>query len=369
MFSNNYMCIEIVTAIGPASFKYGDLTSKYSESNSHAQKLHQGNLLLQSKLVTAAYSSSSWNSLKCVENSFKIFEVASNKIFVWPLEVDSICEYINWCHFEKGLSASTIKSYISNLATIHKLKNLSAENFLSFLVKTHLRGVENLNLVSGCNNRTRRVMTLPVLKILGHEIAGKIWTANSKQVVWTAMCVAFFGSFRIGEILAKAEFSFNYSETLLWKDIKFFEDNSVQIFSRVTKNRTPGGENISLFEFTGPCCPVSALRILYNNSPKCKDLPVFRFNSGKLLTQKSFNIIIQNSLYPHFGKTAENFSGHSFRAGLPSALSGCQGIDSVAAIKQWGRWNSDAYKRYTKLDHSAKKKVFKMFKSALENQL
>ena len=50
-------------------------------------------------------------------------------------------------------------------------------------------------------------MTLELLKILGHEIAKTDWPENSKQVLWCACTTAFFGSFRLGEILPKSEYN------------------------------------------------------------------------------------------------------------------------------------------------------------------
>jgi len=351
--------MNVLTLVG-----YGISASKYSETNPLAATLSKlDNYSLN--LVSAAYSSSSWNSLICTKNSFSQFEILHGKSYSWPLTVETICKYVNWCFFTKKFEPSTIKTYLSNLATLHKLKNLEFSNFSSFLVKTHVRGVENLCLSNVHEKRCRRAMSLPVLKILGHEIALKNWSNDSKIVVWTAMCIAFFGSFRIGEILAKSEFAYNVIDTLIWNNVKFMDDDSVIITSNVTKNRTPGGESVSLFKFEGSFCPVTALKNLHSVLPHDPNLPVFRFVTGKLLTQRSFNNIIIECLTPHFGKKAKGFSGHSFRSGLPSALSGCEKFASVAAIKKWGRWSSDAYQRYTKLDHLAKKDIFELFKNAL----
>jgi len=64
-------------------------------------------------------------------------------------------------------------------------------------------------------------MSLPLLKILGHALAKKDWTENSKQVVWGAATLAFFGSLRCGEILPQNESSCSPPDTLLWGDLKF----------------------------------------------------------------------------------------------------------------------------------------------------
>jgi hypothetical protein len=82
-------------------------------------------------------------------------------------------------------------------------------------------------------------------------------------VVWTALLVGFWGSFRFGELLSKDENSFHVKETLLWSDIKFAECDSVIIHNKIPKNRTPNGEFVSLFEYRNEnCCPVKALCLL-----------------------------------------------------------------------------------------------------------
>jgi hypothetical protein len=87
-----------------------------------------------------------------------------------------------------------------------------------------------------------------------------------------------------------------------------------------------------------------------------------------LLTLSQFNTILKNCLTPSIGSKANNFSGHSFRAALPSALASCQNLTSDAAIKKWGRWRSDAFEKYTRLNRQAKKEVFDLFKEALGRQ-
>ena len=56
---------------------------------------------------------------------------------------------------------------------------------------------------------SKKAMSLPLLKLLGHEIAKADWTPENKAVVWSACTTAFFGSLRMGEILAKSPSSFN----------------------------------------------------------------------------------------------------------------------------------------------------------------
>ncbi len=141
-------------------------------------------------------------------------------------------------------------------------------------------------------------MSLPLLRLMGHELAKSNWTDHSKVNVWATYTTAFMGSFRLGEILAKNELSFNPRESLMWKDVKFMKDDSVQIHVKIPKTRTPKGEYISLFPFPfHGCCPVAAFKKLKNLADK----PVFMFASGRLLTKAKLNSLIKIHLTPHIG--------------------------------------------------------------------
>ena len=49
-----------------------------------------------------------------------------------------------------------------------------------------IRGIENLEIYEISAKATRKVMSLQILKILGHDISVTDWNKNSKQVLWTA---------------------------------------------------------------------------------------------------------------------------------------------------------------------------------------
>jgi hypothetical protein len=187
-----------------------------------------------------------------------------------------------------------------------------------------LKGAENLSFYKNITSESRKVMTLPLLKLLGHEISRTSWSEDSKQVFWTACVTAFFGSFRFGELLSPSEWGFNKDETLLWSDVAF-SDNSVLNHVKIGKTRASQGEYIDLFPFTRHnCCPVKCLLRLKSLSegrssePSIREKPVFAFSSGKLLTSRKLNEILEFLLRPHLGDQAALIQGHSFRAAIPS---------------------------------------------------
>ena len=267
------------------------------------------------------------------------------------------------------MSPATIKTYVQSIATLHKLKSLSDESCNNFVTRTMLKGAENLNFYENKPSRQRNVMTLPLLRILGHELKkAEDWTVGSKSVVWTACLVGFFGSFRFAELLSKDDEKFNPFETLLWEDVVFLQEGSVKILNKIPKTRTKGGDSISLFPFENfGCCPIKALKKLKSFGFSCESEPVFTFENRTFLTNAKLNEIIRFFLSKHIGAEANCYSCQSFRGALPSALASNPAFENDPTIKKWGRWQSSAFEKYTRLSHIAKKSLFKKFVNALLN--
>ena len=184
---------------------------------------------------------------------------------------------------------------------------------------------------------------MELLKILGHKIAKTDWPENSKQVLWCACTTAFFGSFRLGEILPKSEYNAHPSITLLWKDINVISSDHVLIHVKVKKSRSKQGDYVDMFGFQGHgVCPVKTLlalkRLSVNNGPDC---PVFSFNSGKNLTLNNLNDTVRKLLEVHLGSDSGQFSGH-FRAAIPAVLAKYPEHSNSDEIMGWGRWKSAA---------------------------
>jgi hypothetical protein len=267
---------------------------------------------------------------------------------------------------KRDLKQTTMKSYLGSLLFFHKLRNWNTENFSSFIVKTMLKGAKNLEFYENLAKASRKAMTYPLLKVLSHEIAGSGWTEDSKQVLWTAMTTAFFGSFRLGEILAKSKSAFNVNETLLWRDVKF-STGAVTITVKVPKSRKAKAEYIDLFHLPDTrYCPILALKKLRAlHSTHTEDTPVFSFTDGTLLTPSMMNDTLVTLLQPHLGDEAVLYTGHSFRAALPSALASCPEISSDESVKLWGRWTSDSFKSYTRLKLNQRKYIFEKIVQSL----
>ena len=316
-------------------------------------------------LLEACYAKSSWAKHCAAYNCFKKFEKLTGQCASWPLNVDVICEFVSWALLEYKLKPDTVKSYLHSIKIIHLLNNMEYLGN-NFVVNSLLRGAENLSFYESVKGSNRKVMTLPLLKIIGHQIAISDWCTSSKLVVWTACVVAFFGSFRFGEILPNYSHDFCAEETLLWSDVKFRNDKSILVHVKIDKCLNKHGSYVDIFEFkNNKCCPVDCLvslkKIAFNPSK-----PVFQFPNGKNLCAQELNQILTKLLTPIIGNAANDISGHSFRAGIPSAMANCPEILNKYDIQSWGRWSSDSYLSYTRLKLGQKKQIFEKIVRVLD---
>jgi hypothetical protein len=71
-------------------------------------------------------------------------------------------------------------------------------------------------------------------------------------------------------------------------------------------------------------------------------------------------------LEKHIGNKALEYSGHSLRAAIPSAIAENSELASKQDIMHWGRWSSDTYYRYTRLKKNQKLSIYKKIISVLK---
>jgi hypothetical protein len=216
------------------------------------------------------------------------------------------------------------------------------------------------------------VVTFPLLLTLGTRIAQAPWDPVYKQVVWAACTTAFFSSARLGELLASQEKQHDPSSDLTWADVKSTGPNSILLRFKSPKSGEAEGEFVDLFSFPGyNCCPVLALRNLWVKQHSVhqavQSLPVFRLPSGTNLTTSRFNTLLAQLLSDICSPGTNSISCHSFRPGIPSTLSLFPDLATSDHIKGWGRWKSDCYTLYTRLQLGQREQIFAKIAAALQS--
>ncbi len=179
--------------------------------------------------------------------------------------------------------------------------------------------------------------------------------------MWTCALVAFFGSFRLGELLCKHPNHFDATSSLLGKHLTYCKKtNTWEIWLQSPKSNAAQGEKMVLFPLPNPkLCPVVFLTRFQKQKNKYglagDSLPFFRFRSGRNVTVTKMNIFLHRVFPPTDGN---RITGHSFRSGLISSAANYPDLVQDTHLKGWGRWNSKAYLRYEHYDFAQKQYIF-----------
>ncbi len=319
------------------------------------------------ELVGASLARNTWKRYNTALRQWKKFRKDSG--FVADLLDTDLWEkkFLIWGWRERGLKVNTLKVYLSELKELGRLARGLATmgNDLSSVL---LRGMSNLGTPWENPRPSTKPLTVEILK----RIRKGLSKYNSKltgQSVWTCCVVAFWGAFRLGELLGTVSTRFDKFSSLLWDDVHLSPD-SAKIRVKSAKVKGPPGNSVLLFPVPDPnLCPVIALARLreseLNLGMGSKDSPVFRETGGKLLTKRCFLQIVNSTQ----GEKGTKISGKSFRTGLPSALENFPEIFRDSHVKALGRWRGRSYQTYMKNDTPEFRWVFGQVSSTLINKI
>ena len=319
-------------------------------------------------LIYASLARSTWKKYGSAWAALDDYQAYANSVLQWPLTMDTLRGYAVYLLTARGLKMSSARAYLSSLSCLHRLKGFPNHKMDNDLVRVIMRGAENLQMSAPPTKENRRmVMTVPLLRHLGHRLASSGWEKEAIQTIWAASLAAFFGTTRMGELLSPSESWADPTSTLTWACVQFRKHtDSFMLHIRLAKMRTPQGEFIDLFPFKKikGLCPVAALKKHWSlqkamGKGRLQD-PVFIYPSGNFVTTEAFNKALRILLGDVVDFKEDTISCHSFRAGLPSLISQYPELMSLEDIKNWGRWSGESYSKYTRLGDVQKKKLFGM---------
>ncbi len=317
-------------------------------------------------LIHASLAKGTWEKYSSGWKALEDYQAFTAARLAWPLQQAAIRGFATYLITVKGLKTTSVRTYLSSLVCLHKLKGFNNFKLEDNLLAAILRGAENLQLAGpAAKPNNRRVMTMALLRHLGHRLAGSGWEKTATQSIWAACLVAFFGTMRMGELLAADEAWADPSSTFTWADVKYRPtSDSFLLRIKLSKMRSPEGEYIDIFPFKKirGCCPVAALKRQHSLQRELQkgrpEDPVFIYPSGKLVTTEALNRALKILLEDVVDYSRDSITCHSFRAGLPSLISQHPDLMSSEDVKGWGRWSSEAYTRYTRLKNDQKFKIF-----------
>ena len=248
-----------------------------------------------------------------------------------------VTRFIAWLSLQKR-APSTISAYVSAISNWHKTRGL-ADPCENFRVKKALKGGCKRNIPT----QLREPITTDLLAKLIAALKPLCDSRYEQHMFKCAYLIAFFGLFRIGELVADSKHSAQKSVLMLSDTI--LRGSSLQVTIRFSKTDQKGRAHGITFKGQdgNPLCPVQATReFLAIRGTRAG--PLFMHYNRTYLSRYQFNNMLARTLKKIGEPGNPNIKAHSFRiGGATNAMA--KGIP-YSQIQQMGRWQSHAAKRY-----------------------
>ncbi|XP_073529602.1 uncharacterized protein [Phyllobates terribilis] len=237
--------------------------------------------------------------------------------------------------WEEGWSVPKINNCMAGLAFGFKIRGLP-DVTKAILVRQALKGWRRGWKVRDC----RRPISYGLLFILGQLLELVCKSAWSIRLFWLAFSPAFFGAFRLGELVSPSRF---VSGGLSKEDVNLYMDR-IEVFLRCSKtDQFKQGCKVVLFAVAGSdMCPVRCVREFGLVSGGHTSLLLVH-EDGSFLSRYQFLAVLKKCLEAG-GIPPKEFSGHSFRIGAATEAAR-RGLGDEL-VKKIGRWESIRFRSY-----------------------
>lgn len=216
--------------------------------------------------------------------------------------------------FQEGLSASSVKGYLSAVRHVQIALGLGDLKLGEMpQLEYSIKGLRRL-YPGQCRAR------LPIMLDILCKLR-KSWEATERHydgaMLWAASCMCFFGFLRIGEIAVPSDLGFNSMAHLALGDVQVdstTDPRYLQVHIKASKTDPfRQGVFIYLGRTNADVCLVAAiLAYMVLWGPEVG--PFFRFADGRCLTRNRSVAAVCAALHPSF-IDAEKYSRHSFCIG------------------------------------------------------
>ena len=250
---------------------------------------------------------------------------------------------------EQGLAPQTCSSYLAAVRSMQITLGLPDPRDSSSLpiLKRVQAGIRRARL----NKANPPQVRLPITANVLDKIRSSLDQSSNphKVLLWAIACMAFFGFFRLGELLLDTPGAFVPSASLAWGDVAVdcqTTPTKVKIHLKKSKCDQFGtGADIILGRTLKPLCPVAAV-VCYMVERGSKPGPFSMDAKGKAVS-KAWFVGEMRGILQSLGLPQHQYAGHSFRIGaaITAALAGVE--DST--IQTLGRWHSAAFLQYIRM--------------------
>lgn len=305
-------------------------------------------------LLAATRSRSSWKQTSTTLNKINEMSTKFNLDLNLPWNKS---KRLNFCLalLKDGLRSSSIRNYLSQTNTIHRLLGEECPGD-DALLKAVLKGSEN---TEECSKKTLAITPVVLNKLRDHLKQCSSMHRTDRRMIWAACCTMFHGSLRVNEALCGGRNSVTPHD-LTGEKMKIIHDSPTQstvcvlsLFCPKEQRKGLHSAQVELFELGTRLCPIRALQSYLSCPGKHLEhgVPVFRWNGGDAFSRQDMQKFLKSAI-GHLETKDTKIGTHGFRAGLVTIL-GIMG-EPVELIELVGRWHSSAWQSYCKLGRTAR---------------
>lgn len=250
---------------------------------------------------------------------------------------------------DEGLAPQTAKSYLAAVRNMQISLGLPDPRDQSSLpvLKRVLTGISRDRLRRQTPTRPRLPITGPVLA----QIHGTLDSSShpEKVLIRAISSLAFFGFFRLGELLLECPDKYNPTTSLSWGNVVVDDritPSMVKVHLKHSKCDQLGkGVDIIVGRTDSPVCPVAAIMAYITLR---QDIPgPFFISSQQLPVTKSWFVNQVRTILSSLGFPQQEYASHSFRIGAATSAALAGIADST--IQSLGRWQSVAFLQYIRM--------------------
>ena len=238
---------------------------------------------------------------------FTRFKLENGHEDIWPPSLTTLTEFIAFMSL-KGFAPSTARSYMSGISFCCKIKNVT-EPTNNFIISKLFNGFHRLHK----RIDTRLPITYDILRSIVGALPAICYSSFEAQLFKAIFSLAFFGFFRIGELVVS---NLNCDgHALLINDVHIEGLSALKIALRSSKTDQQGkGVVLYIPQIGTESCPVHNVRE-YLKLRKRNDCQSFFCHSNNLpVTRYQFASVLKKTLST-LGINSNQYKSHSFALG------------------------------------------------------
>lgn len=292
------------------------------------------------KLVQNSLSKNTWQVYENAIANFEQFRVNHHLDLNWPVPISDLINFIAYLSVQ-SYSPNTVKSYLAGLGFKMKMEN-TIDSTESFIIKKMISGMSKTYK----SIDIRKPISENILADLINVLPKVCFSQYEAKLFSAIFALAFFAFLRIGEAVSSG-----LGDHIIQRNDLEIDQTTKNISITIASSKTDqyghktklvinsGSSNVELFEIINQYLKVRPLILG----------PLFCHLNHKVVSRFQVCKVLKTSLQ-FLGLNDSEYNTHSFRIG--ACTHAFQMGKSEDEIMLMGRWKSDVYKKYIRINHS-----------------